>query len=630
MEKEEYVFESEYQYLDRIESPADLKQLKVSELNILAKEIRDKIIKTVSVTGGHLGSPLGAVELTIALHYVFDSPRDKIVFDTGHQCYPHKLLTGRRKDFHKLRQHKGIGGFCRIDESEHDAFGAGHAGTAVSAALGMALARDIKKDNYKVTALAGDAAFGTGLTFEAINNLGYLKTDMLIVLNDNNMSISPSTGAMSNYLKKASSHHSEYVEMRKNIGEILRKVSPLNTLQKKLKIDEIIRPIISPGGLFEELGIRYYGPVDGHNIAEMVSILRYLKNVEGPVLLHAITQKGKGYSFAEKDMNEKLHGMTPFNVENGEKFKKQGALSYTEIFSDALLKIAYQNEKVVAITAAMKTGTGLKNFEKHFPERFFDVGIAEQHAVTFAGGLARAGMRPVCAVYSTFLQRAFDQIVHDICIQNLPVTFAIDRAGFVGDDGATHQGIFDIAYLRMIPNMTIMVPKDENELQNMMYTATFVNGPCAYRYQRGSGAGVPLEQEFKKIDIGKGEIMRKGKSRLAIIGVGPVLYEAVKACEELNIDATIVNARFVKPLDIKLINSVVRQCRDVILIEEGVLHGGFCSAVMECLEPANRNKNIKMLAIPDMFFECASQGMQRSICGLDKEGIKKTILDFRF
>ncbi|MEK6808629.1 MAG: 1-deoxy-D-xylulose-5-phosphate synthase, partial [Nanoarchaeota archaeon] len=458
-----------------------------------------------------------------------------------------------------------------------------------------------------------------------LNNLGYLKTDMLIVLNDNNMSISPSTGAISNYLKKASAYYPEYLELRKDIEEVLKKVSPLNILQKKLRLNEIIRPLISPGALFDELGIRYYGPVDGHNISELISVLRHIKEIKCPVILHTLTQKGKGYVFAERDENEKLHGMTPFNITNGEKYKKQGVVTYTEIFSETMIRLAHINKNIVVITAAMKIGTGLKNFEKVFPNRFFDVGIAEQHAVTFAGGLARDGLLPVCAIYSTFLQRAYDQIVHDICLQNLPVIFAIDRAGLVGEDGATHQGSFDIAYLRMLPNMVVMVPKDENELQDMLYTATLLNNPCAVRYPRGSGIGVALEQSLREIEIGKAEIIRRGKDKLAIIGIGPVLYDAIKACDELKISATIVNARFVKPIDNELINDVVSHSNKVILIEEGVLNGGFCSAVIECLERRNRNKNIKVLGIPDIFIEHATQSIQRDSCGLSKGGIKRAI-----
>ena len=628
MEKEEYSFESEYQYLDKLNFPEDIRKLTIPELNLLAREIRDKIIRTVSSTGGHLGSPLGAVELTIALPYIFNSPKDKIVLDTGHQSYPHKLLTGRARDFDKLRQHNGISGFCKIDESEHDIFGAGHAGTAISAALGIAIARDIKKEDYKVVALVGDASLTCGLTFEGLNHLGYLKTNMLIVLNDNNMSISPSTGALSNYLKRASSHYPEYVELRKNIGEILKKVSPLNTLQKKLRIEETIRPLISPGVFFEEMGIRYYGPIDGHNISDLLSILRYVRDMDGPVILHTITQKGKGYSIAENDTGENLHGMTPFNINNGEKYKKQGNLSYTEVFSEAMIKLGYLNERVVAITSAMKTGTGLKNFEKHFPNRFFDVGIAEQHAVTLAGGLARNGLMPICAIYSTFLQRAYDQIIHDICIQNLPVTFAIDRAGLVGEDGATHQGSFDIAYLRSIPNMTLMVPKDENELQHMLYTSTLIKAPSSVRYPRGAGIGLPLEQGFKEIPLGKGEIIRNGKGDIAIIGVGPVLYDAMSVCDGLNLSATVVNARFVKPIDKKLINEVVSSVKNILLLEEGSLSGGFCSAVLECLERKNRAKNIKSLGIPDVFIEHGPQATQRELCGLNREGIIGAIKGF--
>ena len=625
-EKKEAVleFSKRTHFLEHINSPKDIKNFPISRLRWLAKEIRDKIIDTISKTGGHLGGPLGAVELAIALHYVYDSPRDKIIWDTGHQSYPHKLLTGRYRNFHTLRQYKGVCGFCNIKESEHDIFGAGHASTAISAALGIAKARDLKKENYHVIAVVGDGSLTAGLAFEGLNNAGSLKSDLLVVLNDNRMSISPNVGALSTYLSRMVTY-SKYFNVRKRAEEILSIIPGIGEkgAKKALQLEEKFRTLGTPGQLFEELGFRYFGPIDGHDVETVINALKNIKHFKGPVLLHVLTEKGKGYKFAEDD-GDKFHGMTPFDISNGKKFNKIEPIKYTDAFSDALIKVARGNPRIVAITAAMKSGTGLNAFEKHFPERFFDVGIAEQHAVTFAGGLAIQGMKPVCAIYSTFLQRAYDQVIHDICLQNLPVVFAIDRAGLVGDDGPTHNGPFDIAYLRTIPNITIMVPKDENELQHMVYTSTLSSGPVAFRFPRGSGFGVPLDQIFKKLPIGKGELLKDGKDA-AIIGIGTMLYDALEAVKESGKNIAVFNARFVKPLDEDAILNLARKTKKLITVEEGAVKGGFGSAVIELLAEHNVHARVKCIGIPDEFIEHGSPKIQKELCGLTKDNMLKAI-----
>jgi 1-deoxy-D-xylulose-5-phosphate synthase len=610
--------------LDKVNSPGDLKKLSIENLFLLSKEIREKILEVVSKTGGHLGGPLGAVELTLAMHYIFDAPSDKIIFDTGHQCYPHKLITGRRDNFHTLRQYKGVCGFCNIFESEYDTFGAGHASTSISAALGIAKARDFKNETNKVIAVIGDGAMTAGLAFEGLNNLGASKTNMLVILNDNRMSISPNVGALSNYLNKIVLKPG-YFQLRKKTRNFLEKIPGIGEteLEKLFRAQERLKNISSEGIFFESLGFQYFGPIDGHNIDHLIKALKNVKDLDGPVLLHVKTEKGKGYEFAEQDL-DKFHGMSPFDPVNGKKFVKTTRMTYTDAFANALIRIARENEKIVAITAAMKSGTGLNKFDKDIPERTFDVGIAEQHGVTFAAGLAINGMRPVCAIYSTFLQRAYDQIVHDVCIQNLPVIFALDRAGLVGDDGPTHNGPFDIAYLRTIPNITVMVPKNENELQHMLYTATFLKGPSSIRYPRGNSIGVGLDSEFKKLDIGKAEIVRNGDD-LLVIGVGPILYDAVDAADELKCSATIVNARFVKPLDEKLILGLAKKFKTIVTLEEGTVKGGFGSAILELLEENNIKSNVKIIGIPDKFIEHGKPAIQKQLAGIDKDGIKKAI-----
>ncbi|MBS3114770.1 1-deoxy-D-xylulose-5-phosphate synthase [Candidatus Woesearchaeota archaeon] len=609
--------------LDTINSPKELKKLDRQQLKILAQEIRDKIIEVVSKNGGHLGGPLGAVELTLAVHYVFDAPNDKIVIDTGHQSYPHKLVTGRRDDFHTLRQYKGICGFCNIEESEYDVFGAGHASTAISAALGIAKARDFKNENYKVVAMVGDGAITAGLAFEGLNNAGASKTDILIILNDNRMSISPNVGAMSNHLNKIVLHHG-YFELRRKTGNFLRKIGVgEDSVNKLSKAEELLRTLATQGLFFESMGFQYFGPIDGHNLDELIPALQNIKNLKGPVLLHVKTEKGKGYAFAEKDI-DKFHGMSPFDPMNGQKYVTTTKMTWTDAFANALIRVAEQDKRIVAITAAMKSGTGLNKFEKHFPERTFDVGIAEQHAVTFAGGLAISGMKPVCAIYSTFLQRAYDQIIHDVCLQNLGVIFALDRAGLVGDDGPTHNGPFDIAYFRAIPNIIMMVPKDENELQHMLYTATLLKGPCSLRYPRGNAVGVGLDSELRKLEIGKGEVIKEGND-LLILGVGPILYDAMQAVEELKCSAAIINARFVKPLDEELILKYSKKIKNIITLEEATINGGFGSAVLELLNKNSIKSTIKIIGVPDKFIEHGKPDIQKKLAGIDKDSIKKAI-----
>jgi len=610
--------------LDSVNSPKDIKKLSREELRVLSQEIRDKIIEVVSKNGGHLGGPLGAVELTLAVHYVYNAPFDKIVIDTGHQSYPHKLITGRKNNFHTLRQYNGLCGFCNIDESEYDVFGAGHASTAVSAALGIAKARDFKKENYKVVAVVGDGAITAGLAFEGLNNAGASKTDMLIILNDNRMSISPNVGAISNYLNKMVLHPG-YFELKKRTANLLKRIPGIGEerVSKLGKIEERLRTIATQGLFFEAMGFQYFGPIDGHNFDELIPALQNIADLKGTVLLHVKTEKGKGYNFAEKD-TDKFHGMSPFDPINGQKYVATTKVTYTDAFVNALIRIAEEDNRIIAITAAMKSGTGLNKFEKHFPERTIDVGIAEQHAVTFAAGLAINGMKPVCAIYSTFLQRAYDQIIHDVCLQKLGVIFALDRAGLVGDDGPTHNGPFDIAYFRLIPNITIMVPKNENELQHMLYTATLLSGPCALRYPRGTGIGVGLDPEFRKLEVGKGEILREGKD-LLIIGVGPILYDSIQAVEELKCNATIINARFAKPIDESLILKYARKIKKIITLEEGTVNGGFGSAVLELIERNNLDCKVRIIGVPDKFIEHGKPEIQKKLAGIDKESIKMAI-----
>jgi len=613
--------------LDKIKDPADIKKLSVKELEKLAHEIRQLIISTVADTGGHLASNLGVVELTLALYKSFDFPQDKLIWDVGHQCYTHKIITGRKDKFTTLRQQDGISGFPRREESKYDAFGVGHASTSLSAALGMAKARDLKQKKEKVVAVIGDGSLTGGLALEGLNQIGTAQSDMIVILNDNKMSISENVGAVASYLNKIISNP-RVIKTRDKTRDLVRKL-PNRLGRLALRTGELVeggvKSIIAPGAWFEELGFRYFGPLDGHDPAELLQTFRNIKNVKGPILLHVITQKGKGYKHAEKDAC-KFHGAAPFNVKNGESKTSPATKNptYTQVFSQALLKIADQNKDIVAITAAMPEGTGLAEFQQKYPQRFFDVGIAEEHAVTFAAGLATQGYRPVVAIYSTFLQRAYDQIIHDVALQKLPVIFVLDRAGLVGDDGATHHGVFDISYLRHIPNMVVMAPKDENELQRMLKTAEqHEEGPIAIRYPKGEGLGVKLDKELRSIPIGQGEQLRDGKD-VAIIAVGSMVAVAEQAAEKLSskgIEAAVINTRFIKPLDEKLILSTAR-CGKVVTVEENVLAGGLGSAVLELLEESNLpNVKVKRLGLPDKFIEHGKNGLLRDEIGLNVAGV---------
>ena len=616
-------------FLDMISSPSDMKVLNKQQIKMLADEVRQRIITTVSRTGGHLGSSLGCVELTIALHYVFNTPYDKIIIDVGHQCYAHKILTGRNKAFESLRRYKGLSGFPKREESEYDAFNTGHSSTAISAALGIAKARDLKGDAYKVIALVGDGALTGGMSFEALNQAGSLNTDMLVILNDNEMSISPNVGALSKYLSRMVANP-KYSEMRIKAEKMLKKLPKFGDAFAKgaFEIEDWVRALSAQGLFFKEIGFSYYGPIDGHNMDELMLALNNIKNIKGPVLLHVITKKGRGYSHAENN-RPRFHGVSQFNIENGENIRCAQGITYTNAFSRSLMKIAEEDRSIIAITAAMKLGTGLKDFSEKYPLRSFDVGIAEQHAVTFAAGLATEGFRPVCSIYSTFLQRAYDQIMHDVCLQNLNVTFAVDRAGLVGEDGATHHGAFDISFLRHMPNMVLGAPKDENELGHMLKTMVEHEGPAALRYPRGCGIGTQTDKKLKSLQIGKSEVLRQG-SDVAIFALGPMVSEAMEASKELRkkgIKAAVVNVRFVKPLDEQLISAVARKTKKIITAEENSLQGGFGSALLEVLERRNLKANVKRIGIPDKFIEHGPQNILREKYGLTKENIIKAALE---
>jgi 1-deoxy-D-xylulose-5-phosphate synthase len=592
-------------------------------LSQLAQEIREKIITVTSQRGGHLASSLGTVELTIALHYVFNSLQDKIIWDVGHQAYAHKILTGRRDNFATLRQSGGISGFPSPEESEYDAFGVGHSCTAISAALGIVCARDLSGDNYKVVAVIGDGSMTGGMAFEALNNAGHLGKDLLVVLNDNEMFISHRVGALAGYLTKLLTL-GLVKELERRVKKFLTRVSFWGIAV--LRVVRRFKVLLFPGMLFEEMGFSYLGPIDGHNVHYLIEILDKVKDMKGPVLIHVITKKGKGYPPAEREPI-KFHGVTAFNILTGET-EKSKILSYTEVFSQALINLAKSNEKIIAITAAMPQGTGLDSFQNEFPKRYFDVGIAEQHAVTFAAGLARAGYRPVCAIYSTFLQRAFDQIIDDVCLQNLPVVFAIDRAGIVGEDGATHQGMFDLSYLRLIPNVVVMAPKDENELVHMLNTALSWNFPCAIRYPRGQGIGVKLDGQYKVLPLGKAEVLGEGDD-VAILAIGNTVHPSLLAQQRLEaegIKVNLVNMRFVKPLDEGLIKKIIKKVHKIVTVEENTLSGGFGSAIKELL--AADGVRILSIGLPDKFIEHGSSEELREKYGLTVEGIADTVREF--
>jgi len=610
--------------LELIDRPSDLRLIRKELLSQLAQEIREKIIEVTSQKGGHLASSLGTVELAIALHYVFDCPQDAIIWDVGHQAYAHKILTGRRESFSTLRQHGGISGFPTPNESEYDAFGVGHSCTAISAALGMACARDLSgNNNHKVVAVIGDGSMTGGMAFEALNNAGHLGKDLLVILNDNEMFISHRVGALAGYLTKLMTL-GLVKKLERKVKKFLTRVSFWGIAI--LRVVRRFKVLLFPGMLFEEMGFSYLGPIDGHKVQYLIEIFEKVKDMKGPVLIHVVTKKGKGYQPAEREPI-KFHGTVPFNILTGE-VEKSKIPSYTEVFSHALIDLAKANGKIIAITAAMPQGTGLDAFEKEFPKRYFDVGIAEQHAVTFAAGLARAGYRPVCAIYSTFLQRAFDQIIDDVCLQNLPVIFAIDRAGIVGEDGATHQGTFDLSYLRLIPNMVVMAPKDENELVHMLNTALSWNFPCAIRFPRGEGIGVRLDRQYKVLPLGKGEVLAEGND-VAILAIGNTVHPCLLAQQRLEaegIKASLVNMRFVKPLDEELIKKIVKKVHRIVTVEENTLFGGFGSGIKEIL--ASDNVRILSIGLPDRFIEHGSREELREKYGLTADRIAERVSEF--
>jgi 1-deoxy-D-xylulose-5-phosphate synthase len=617
--------------LETINSPADLKLLSASQLPELAEDLRKVIIQVCSSNGGHVAPSLGVVELTIALHRVFTTPADKILWDVGHQAYAHKLLTGRRKNFATLRTFNGISGFPKRHESPHDAFDAGHSSTSISAATGFAAARDLDGRKNKILAVIGDGSMTGGIAYEGINHAGHLNKDMIVILNDNEMSIAENVGALSTFLARTGS--SEFVQrFKKRTESFLNRLDVgKGVLHIANKLEEYFKGLLTPGMLFEAFGFEYIGPIDGHDLPVLIETLENVKKFDNSVLVHVLTKKGKGYKPAE-DNPSLFHGVGPFDIKSGKIIKgKKGGASYTTVFGAALCKLAAEDDRITAITAAMPEGTGLSGFSKEFPERFFDVGIAEQHGVTFAAGLAVGGYRAVFAVYSSFLQRAYDQVCHDVCLQNLPVTFAIDRGGVVGNDGPTHHGAFDLSYLRHLPNMTLMAPKDENELQHMLATAISLGSPAAIRYPRGNGYGVPLDQTCKPLDVGRAELLRDG-NKAAVIAIGTMVHPAMEAAALLaaqGISVSVVNARFIKPLDEALIISLAENCGILITIEENVLQGGFGTAVLELLE-LHDLKGIKVLRLgyPDSYISQGEQHELRSMLGLDSAGIFSSISNF--
>ncbi len=618
-------------HLEDIHSPKDLRELSLPELDIIAEDLRKTIIDTVSETGGHLAPSLGVVELTLALHYVFNTPEDKLVWDVGHQTYAHKLLTGRQERFHTLRQYKGLSGFPKFSESEYDAFETGHSSTSISAALGITAAKGLKGDKNRVIAVIGDGSMTAGMAFEALNQAGHLDKDLIVILNDNEMSISENVGAMSSFLSRQLTSKTVR-RLRKHISTRLKELQGvgdrfLNVLKKS---EENIKSFFTPAMLFEALKFYYIGPISGHELEDLIPTLENIRdNVDGPVLVHVITQKGKGYEPAEKNPGN-YHGVGPFDIATGVPAPSSSPISYTEVFGSTICKLARTNNAITAISAAMPAGTGLTSFAKEFPDRFFDVGIAEQHAVTFAAGLASEKMRPVVAIYSSFFQRALDQIIHDVCIPNLPVTLAIDRGGVVGDDGPTHHGVFDISFLRFVPNLTYMAPKDENELQHMLYTAVSLPGPAAIRYPRGSGEDVDLDQLLQILEPGKGEVLREGNDIL-LLPIGNRVHPALRAAEGLakvGIEATVINPRFIKPLDKDLICHWAEKTGKVVTVEDNVLHGGFGSLVLELLsESGLYSVKTRLLGYRDHFIEHGPQKTLWKNAHLDSPAIIKAAME---
>ena len=620
-------------FLKNINSPVDLKKLKREHLPTLAEEIRDTLLQGISKTGGHLGSNLGVVELTLAMHYVFDSPIDKFVWDVGHQSYVHKLLTGRKDKFDSLRQYKGLCGFSKREESEHDHWNVGHGGTSITAALAFAKARDLKKEKNKIIAVIGDGSFTAGMAFEGLNHTGHLKPDLIVILNDNEMSISNNVGGMSKHLSQIMTGQ-VMTKIKKEVDQLLLSIPGIGKEVSEYahRLDDLVTGMFIPGRLFEDLGFRYMGPLDGHDTNLLIDNLETASELKGPTLIHVITRKGKGYEVAEEKADV-WHGAKPFDIATGE-FKKglKSPPAYTNVFADTLIELAKEDEKIIGITAAMPDGTGISKFGKVFPDRTFDVGMAEQHGVGYGGALSIEGFRPVIAIYSTFMQRAYDQIVHDIVGMNLPVTFAMDRAGIVGEDGATHQGLFDIAFLRTLPNMVIMAPKDENELRHMLKTSIYHPGPSSIRYPRGSGLGVKIDEEIKKIEVGKGEVIKDGKD-LAIIAFGSMVDPSMKAAamlEEKGFSVAVINARFAKPIDKSLIMKYAKKTGCLITTEEHSVQGGFGSAVLEVLQNFDERIPLKTkcIGVPDVLIEHGATGLIKKDLKLDPEGMFETIYAF--
>jgi 1-deoxy-D-xylulose-5-phosphate synthase len=613
--------------LDNINSPADLKKISRKDLPLLADEIREIIVNVVSKTGGHLASSLGAVELAIAIHYVFDTPNDKLIWDVGHQAYAHKLLTGRRDQFNTLRRHKGISGFTRIKESPYDTFSTGHSSTSISAGLGIAHSKQLKEENAKVIAVIGDGSLTAGLAYEGLNQAGdkFKDTELIVILNDNELSISRNVGALSSFLSRKLSAK-RLQEARKDLGYFLKSLPKIgdDIYQFAKRTEESFKTFMTPGMLFEAFNFEYFGPINGHNLNHLVNILNNIKYLHEPVLLHVVTQKGKGYPPAEENPIY-FHGCGCFEVETGNCLDQKNPVpSYTEVFGRTMIQLAKEDKRIVAVTAAMPEGTGLAQFAEMYPDRFFDVGIAEQHGVTFAAGMATEGLKPVIAIYSTFLQRAYDQVLHDVCIEGLPVIFAIDRGGIVGEDGSTHHGLFDLSYLRSLPNMVVMAPGDENELRRMLVTAVNHKGPIAFRYPRGSATGVTLDETIRPLPFGKGKILEEGEDVL-ILAIGSSVVDALEARTTLKgqgISATVVNCRFVKPLDVDLICSLTEKIPRIITVEENVRHGGFGSAVLETLNDAGiTGFRAERIGVPDTFVEHGPQQLLRSLYCIDAPAI---------
>lgn len=621
-----------YPILSKVDYPSDIRQLSIPQLRQLCTDIREYMVDTISEIGGHFGGGLGTVELTVAIHKVFNTPHDLVVWDTGHQAYPHKILTGRKEALNRIRQYGGISGFLKRSESEYDTFGAGHASTSISAALGMATASDLRKEGKKVVAVIGDGAMTGGMAYEAMNNSGVLKSDLIVVLNDNNMSIAPNVWQISNYFTEMISHP-DYNKFKGQIWDLTGKLDQFGDRMRKIavRLEHGIKAVITPGMLFEALGFRYFGPINGHNVHQVVKIFEQVKELKGPILVHAITQKGKGYKPAESH-SQRLHASTPFDKLTGQAHIKAGAPpAYTKIFGNALVEIIEKNQKVVGITAAMPDGTGLDILKEKIPQNYYDVGIAEEHAVTFSAGLATQGIIPVVSIYSTFLQRAFDQIIHDVALQKLHVVFVLDRAGLVGADGPTHHGTFDLAYLRIIPGMIVMAPKDEAELRNMLYTAIeHCEGPVAVRYPRGSALGVKVEDGFSKIEIGKSEKLSDGDD-VAIIAVGSMVNYAETAMamlKESGINCELINMRFIKPLDTDRLDEIAARHDKIVTIEENNLPGGFGSAVLEYLSENNFKNDMLRIGIPDEFIDHGTQSQLHKQLAIDPEGITERITAF--